>query len=82
MGIGTIMEAHEIVLMATGEHKAEAVASLVEGPIAARCPASVLQWHQNCKVIVDEAAASKLQFQDYYREVFDKKPSWQMTEFV
>ncbi|MFQ3578470.1 MAG: glucosamine-6-phosphate deaminase [Verrucomicrobiia bacterium] len=77
MGIGTIMEAREIVLIAFGKAKAAAIAAAVEGPITTSCPASILQMHPNAKVIVDEAAASLLQRAEYYRWVFDNKPDWQ-----
>ena len=76
-GLGTIMEARHVVLMATGEGKAEAVAQLVEGPVSAAWPATVLQHHPHVTVLVDEAAASRLRLADYYREVHAGKPSWQ-----
>ncbi|MDI6643059.1 MAG: glucosamine-6-phosphate deaminase [Candidatus Hodarchaeaceae archaeon] len=60
MGIETIMEAREIVLLASGEGKADAVAKSLEGPITTEVPASVLQKHPNCTFILDEASASKL----------------------
>ena len=59
-GIGTIMKAKSILLIATGSNKAQAVKDMLEGPIDEKCPASVLQKHQNVTVIVDEAAASLL----------------------
>ncbi len=68
-GLGTIGTARRAVLIATGEHKAAAVAAAVEGPLSARCPASVLQWHPRATVVVDEAAASRLELVDYYRQV-------------
>jgi glucosamine-6-phosphate deaminase len=76
-GIGTIMEARHLILLATGESKAEAVALAVEGPLAAIVPASVLQLHPHATVILDEAAASRLKLADYYRSTYDTKPSWQ-----
>lgn len=76
-GIGTIMEAGNIVLMATGEQKAEAIARLVEGPISAMCPGSILQLHPKTTVILDEAAASQLALADYYRYTYENKPAWQ-----
>ena len=76
-GVGTIMEARHIVLVATGAGKAEAVHGLVEGPVTAMCVASVLQFHPHATVIVDEAAASGLRLADYYRHVFEGKPTWQ-----
>lgn len=60
MGIGTILEARKIILLANKENKADAVAKAVEGPITAQCPASALQLHPNVIIIVDKAAASKL----------------------
>lgn len=50
--------------------------SVVEGPIQAVVTASALQMHKRCAVIVDEAAAGKLQFKDYYRWVFANEPEW------
>jgi glucosamine-6-phosphate deaminase len=76
-GLGTIIEARRLVLLASGERKAEAVAQAVEGPVAAICPASVLQLHERATVIVDEAAASRLRLADYYRETYANKPPWQ-----
>ncbi len=67
MGIGTIMESRNIVLLAYGENKADAVAAMVEGGISAMCPASILQMHNSVKVFLDEAAASKLKLADYYK---------------
>lgn len=60
MGIGTIMEAKELILLANKENKADAVKAAVEGPITAMCPASVIQMHRKAYVIIDKQAASKL----------------------
>jgi len=60
MGIGTIMDAKELVLLANKVNKADAVKAAVEGPITAMCPASIIQMHQRAFVIVDKEAASKL----------------------
>lgn len=76
-GIGTILEARHLVLLATGEGKAEAVAATVEGPVAAVCPASALQLHPHATVVVDEAAASELKLADYFRHAYANKPEWQ-----
>ncbi len=77
MGIGTIMEAREILLLAFGAAKADAVAAMVEGPLSAMVPASILQMHPVVKVFVDEDAAGKLKRLSYYKRVFSNKPSWQ-----
>jgi glucosamine-6-phosphate deaminase len=76
-GLGTIGDARHVVLIATGAAKAEPVARAVEGPLAAVCPASVLQLHSHATVVLDEAAAAGLQLADYYREAYAGKPSWQ-----
>lgn len=60
MGIGTIMKSKQIILMAYGENKADAVKQTIEGPVTTAVPASVLQNHPNAVLIIDEAAASKL----------------------
>lgn len=59
-GIGSIMKAKNILLIANGQNKAKAVKDMIEGPINTDCPASILQKHPNVTVIVDEAAASLL----------------------
>lgn len=60
LGLGTLLEARRLVLVATGAAKAPAVAAAVEGPLAARVPASALQLHPDALVLVDEAAAGAL----------------------
>jgi len=77
MGIGTIMEARQCLLLAFGNKKAGAVAAMVEGPITSWVPASVLQMHPRVVVCVDEAAASRLKKADYYRWTYENKPDWQ-----
>jgi len=77
MGIGTIMEARQNILLAFGANKAKAIAEAVEGPIKALNPATALQMHPNVKVCLDTPAASELTKADYYRWVFDNKPDWQ-----
>lgn len=76
-GLGTILEARELMLVAQGERKADAVAAAVEGPLAAVCPASALQLHPRASVLIDEAAAARLRLADYYRWTYAHKPAWQ-----
>lgn len=76
-GLGTILEAKHLVLVASGAGKAAAVAAMVEGPVSAFCPGSVLQLHPHATVVIDEAAAADLKLADYYRRSYDLKPSWQ-----
>lgn len=69
MGIGTILEARRILLLATGAAKAETVGEAIEGPITASVTASCLQLHPDVTFVIDEAAAGRLKQRDYYRRV-------------
>lgn len=62
MGLGTIMEARKLLLLASGTGKAAAVRDALEGPVTAMCPASVLQMHPHVHILLDEAAASALAY--------------------
>ena len=73
-GLGTIMDAHNLVMVASGAAKADIVAAMIEGPVSAMCPASILQFHRRAFVIIDEAAATKLQYADYFRHVAAHQP--------
>jgi len=77
MGIGTILDARRCLLLAFGPPKARAVERMIEGPLAAICPASALQLHPRATVVVDEASASALQFADHYRWIDANKLPWQ-----
>ena len=59
-GIGTIMKAKNILLVANGKNKAKAIKDMIEGPVDVNCPASILQKHNSVVVVVDEEAASLL----------------------
>ena len=59
-GIGTIMKAKNILLVANGKNKAKAIKDMIEGPIDETCPASILQKHNSVVVVIDEEAASLL----------------------
>ncbi len=76
-GLGTIAAARHVVLLASGEAKADAVRRMVEGPVSASCPASVLQFHPHATVLLDDAAAADLALAGYFRETFAAKPDWQ-----
>ena len=71
MGIGTILEARKILLLATGEAKSAAVAKSIEGPITSAVSASALQLHADVTFIIDDAAASQLSQRDYYHRVLE-----------
>ena len=62
MGIGTIMEARKLLLLARGKKKAKAVSAMVEGALSSMMPASALQMHPEAVVILDEAAAAALTY--------------------
>lgn len=76
-GLGTIMRARHLVLLAFGEGKAQAIAAAVEGPMSASMPGSMIQLHRHVTVVVDRAAASQLVHRDYYEWSFNSKPDWQ-----
>jgi glucosamine-6-phosphate deaminase len=71
MGIGTILEAKRILLLATGAAKAETVAEAIEGPITASLTASCLQLHPDVTFVIDETAGARLKQRDYYRRVME-----------
>jgi glucosamine-6-phosphate deaminase len=77
MGVGTILECRRCLLLATGEEKAEIIASAVEGPITAVISATALQLHPRCSVVVDQAAARGLRGSEYYRWIFENEPEWE-----
>lgn len=69
VGLGTILEARECLLLATGAAKAQAAAAMIEGPLGAHCPASALQLHPRATVVLDADAAAELTMRDYYETV-------------
>lgn len=69
MGVGTILEAKELILIASGKKKAQIIAKAIEGPITGLISASALQIHKRCTYFLDEDAASELNRIDYYRFV-------------
>ena len=77
MGIGTILDARRVLLLAFGPAKVRAVTDMVEGPLAAICPASALQLHPRATVIIDEASGAGLKYADHYRWIDANKLPWQ-----
>lgn len=77
MGVGSILDAKQLLLLATGSRKADVVKALVEGPVTSAVTASALQLHPRATVIVDEEAASKLEHGDYYRWVQSQKGEYE-----
>src|SRR6267143_615637 len=75
MGVGTILEARNLLLVASGKSKAKAIAQAVEGPVTSLVTASALQLHRDAIVIVDEEAATDLTMRDYYEFIYAAKPA-------
>jgi glucosamine-6-phosphate deaminase len=71
MGIGTILDARKILLVASGASKAQALARAIEGPVTASVTASALQLHRDVTILADEEAAAELREKDYYRRDFE-----------
>lgn len=78
-GLGTILRARHLVLLAFGSAKAPAVAAALEGPVSASTPGSVVQLHPRVTVILDEDAAAQLAHADYYRYAWDNRFEWERT---
>ncbi len=74
MGVGTILEARELLILANGKNKAAAIAGAIEGPVTSMITASALQLHPSVKCCLDADAASELTMIDYYDWVQEKKP--------
>ncbi|MGJ3507130.1 glucosamine-6-phosphate deaminase [Enemella sp. A6] len=75
-GLGTILDARNVVLVAQGANKAHAIAGVVEGPMTAMVPGSILQMHPRATIVVDEEAASELTLLDYYRDAYPETLDW------
>jgi glucosamine-6-phosphate deaminase len=76
-GLGTILRARHLILLAFGSSKAGAIAAAIEGPLSASAPGSAVQLHPHVTVVVDEAAASKLKNADYYRYAWNNRLPWE-----
>ena len=74
MGVGTILDSQELILVANGKGKAGAIAQAVEGPVTSMITASALQLHTRAKVFIDGDAASELKMREYYEWVQAKRP--------
>jgi len=74
MGVGTIMEAGQCLLLCNGEKKAGVIAEAIEGPITASITSSALQMHPHPTFILDEPAAKNLKRYDYYKWIYENKP--------
>ena len=75
MGVGTILEARRIILLASGENKSSAVAAAIEGPVTSMITASALQMHESVRAYFDTTAAGKLEMVEYYQWVDKHRPN-------
>ena len=75
MGVGTILDARSLILVASGKGKSKAISQAVEGPVTSMVTASAIQMHREATVIVDDAAATGLTMRDYYEFIYAAKPS-------
>jgi len=73
MGVGTILDAKKILLIANGENKADICAHFIEGPVTSQITATALQLHNCVNIVLDKAASSKLKRTEYYNWVRDNK---------
>lgn len=80
-GLGTIMDAEKLLMVAMGEAKADAVYEMVEGPVCANWPATVMQFHDNAIVLLDEGAASRLTNRVFLKTAWEgflaTEPDWE-----
>lgn len=76
MGIGTIMEANKLLLIASGERKAQAIKKTLEGPVTAMCPSTIVQLHRHAHVIIDDEAASALDYHHHHGIAEPKDGEW------
>lgn len=76
MGVGTILNSKQIIMLITGKKKANIAAQAIEGPLTSMVTGSAIQLHQNVTVILDEDASSNLKMKDYYNFAFKNNPKW------
>lgn len=74
MGVGTILEAKQLVMVANGPKKAWAIAAAVEGPVTSMVTASALQMHPSARVYLDHEAAAHLKMREYYDWISKMRP--------
>ena len=81
MGVGTILNSKQIVMLITGKKKANIAAQAIEGPLTSMVTGSAIQLHQNVTVILDEDAASNLKMKEYYDFAFKNNPKWAKYQY-
>ena len=76
MGVGTILDARNVLMLVTGREKAEILAAAVEGPVTSMISATALQLHPRAVVVADEEAGALLKGREYYDWIFQNEPKW------
>ncbi len=76
MGVGTILDARNIIMLVTGSEKAKILAAAVEGPVTSMISATALQLHPRAVVVADEEAGALLKGREYYDWIFQNEPKW------
>ena len=66
MGVGTIMDAKQVLILATGTNKSEAIGNMLLGSITSACPASILQMHPHVTAVIDRDASIDIENSDYF----------------
>jgi glucosamine-6-phosphate deaminase len=82
MGVGTILESKQCLLLAMGANKAQAIRDTIEGPVTAQVTASALQLHRDVICLLDEPAAGLLRRKQYYAEVEAAQSLLEMGDFA
>ena len=75
MGVGTVLDAGKLVLVANGKNKAKPIADALEGPVSCMCTGSAVQLHPDVSIFIDGDAAGQLKMRDYYEWIQSKKPA-------
>jgi glucosamine-6-phosphate deaminase len=70
MGVGTILEAKKVILLASGKKKADVLSKAIEGPVTSDITASALQLHPYVVIVCDEEASANLKRREYYKHVY------------
>ena len=76
MGVATILDSRQSILLATGKDKAEMIRQTVEGPLTNMISATALQLHKHCTIVLDKAAARSLTKTEYYKLTYESDPKW------
>lgn len=76
MGVATILDSRQGILLATGKDKAEMIRQTIEGPLTEMISATALQLHKHCTIVLDKAAARLLSKTDHYIQAYESDAKW------